>query len=109
MLLHPDSVQATDSASSAPASALSEDQLANLNQVYSSGLCDLQINGFAGIDFNDPELTRALARAVPVNHYVPLRLYPQLTELLKQTTNVQNHVEPSTSNPKRSLTIEIAN
>ena len=34
--------------------------------------------------FNYPELTRALARAVPVNHYVPLRLYPQLTELLQQ-------------------------
>ncbi len=34
--------------------------------------------------FNYPQLTRALARAVPVNHYVPLRLYPELAELLQQ-------------------------
>ena len=34
--------------------------------------------------FNYPQLTRELARAIPLNHYVPLRLYPQLTELLQQ-------------------------
>jgi len=33
--------------------------------------------------FVRPNLTVALARAVPVNHYVPLRLYPELTELLQ--------------------------
>ena len=31
-----------------------------------------------------PDLAKALARAVPVNHYVPLRLYPELAELLTQ-------------------------
>ena len=33
---------------------------------------------------NCPALAQALARAVPLNHYVPLRLYPELTELLAQ-------------------------
>ena len=58
--------------------------------------------------FNYPELTRALARAVPVNHYVPLRLYPQLADLLKQTSTVQKHFDPSTSNRQRSLTADLA-
>ena len=27
------------------------------SRVVSSGLCDLQVNGFAGVDYNDPSLT----------------------------------------------------
>ena len=27
------------------------------SRVFSSGLCDLQVNGFAGVDYNDPSLT----------------------------------------------------
>ena len=34
-----------------------------------------------------PALTQALARAVPLNHYVPLRLYPELTELLQRSSS----------------------
>ena len=34
-----------------------------------------------------PALTQALARAVPLNHYVPLRLYPELAELLEQLSS----------------------
>jgi flagellar biosynthetic protein FlhB len=53
--------------------------------------------------FNYPELTRALARAVPVNHYVPLRLYPQLAELL-------GRLWPAISSDReRLLTADLAN
>lgn len=34
--------------------------------------------------FNCPALARSLARAVLLNHYVPLRLYPELAQLLQQ-------------------------
>ena len=33
---------------------------------------------------NCPALARSLARAIPLNHYVPLRLYPELAQLLQQ-------------------------
>ena len=36
---------------------------------------------------NCPALAQALARAVPLNHYVPLRLYPELAELLQNCPN----------------------
>ncbi len=62
--------------------------------------------------YNYPELTRALARAVPVNHYVPLRLYPQLTELLQQISDqltvTQESAASSPSNPQRFLSTDLA-
>ena len=62
--------------------------------------------------FNCPELTGALARAVPVNHCVPLRLYPQLRELLEQisdsTSNAQRSSEGSRAKSHRSLIAERA-
>ncbi|NIA07732.1 MAG: hypothetical protein GWP14_08910 [Actinobacteria bacterium] len=36
---------------------------------------------------NRPALAQALARAVPLNHYVPLRLYPEIAELLEHLHN----------------------
>ena len=52
-----------------------------------SGAVARQIHMLAGQrglqTVNCPDIARALARAVPLNHYVPLRLYPEFVELLE--------------------------
>ena len=53
--------------------------------------------------FNRPDLTAALARAVAVNHYVPLRLYPELTDLLREDQDDRDHRNPVVSSPVRRL------
>ena len=57
--------------------------------------------------FNYPELTRALARAVPINHYVPLRLYPELSELLAELSSSRSALRKPSAR-QRSLTADLA-
>lgn len=60
--------------------------------------------------FNRPDLAKALARAVAVNHCVPLRLYPELIDLLaRNDANPLDHksapyAKPRTHRPRRLLT-----
>ena len=57
MLFKPESFPETDQSGFLKSLPFEEDSDTPGKTVISSGLCDLQINGFAGTDYNDPNIT----------------------------------------------------